>query len=145
MFNMAVTLFEMKCVSDCVSNDAYITRLSSLDLWWATTGKMIVVHDYGFWCYQTAFYHYCASWSQSPQPQTHQYFRAQWLQMMSLQVQTQWHRHPSNWAHMTSLQLQMHWWVSRYNRATMLDAFWYKWHKYVWTYMTYCDSRDPNT
>ena len=43
MFNMAATLFEMKCVSDCVSNNAYTTRLSSLDLWLTTTGKIIVV------------------------------------------------------------------------------------------------------
>ena len=43
MFNMAATLFEMKGVSDCVSHNAYNTKLSSLDVWLTTAGKIIVV------------------------------------------------------------------------------------------------------
>ena len=118
MFNMDATFFNWNvCLIACLIMH---TLPDSLHLIydWQLQARSELLHDYGFWCHSTSLYHYCANWSQmtSPQPQTHQCYHVQWLQMTSLHIQAQWHRHPANWSQIRNLQLQMHWWVSHYNR-----------------------------
>ena len=155
----------MKCVSDCVSNNAYTTRLSSLDLWLTTTGKIIVVARLRVLVPPNSalpLLRKLVADDESAAPDTaasqfasvHRrrickylaqwHYHAKYPQMTSPQTKALRH-YCANRLQMTSLQLQMHWWVSLIIVQQRWVPFCADGTSVSGTYMTYCDDRDLNS